>query len=1092
MNVLFVSQCSKRALIETRRILDQFAERKGTRTWQTAITQQGLMTLRKMLRKTARRNTAVACHWIKMGNRTELLWIVGNIRKFNEIGTVPTNTTRRNILKSKDENLWHSMETIGLISAISGLFHDFGKINPLFQNKLQNNDRTSEPYRHEWISLRLFQAFVGELSDREWLEKLHDLKEDVGIETLKSLKCDGLVKTDNPFKGMPPLARIVGWLIVSHHRLPKWVAKKDNDVAPKIEKMNGWLYSKKFHPSWNSDACLKPVWTQKEFKKVWKITGKLPFASMAWQHRVHWLADRLLKRPDIINGEKDWLQNPLIMHLSRMLLMLSDHIYSAKAARKKWQDENYKAYANTLSDSGRLNQKLDEHLIGVSHYSMVFSRILPIIERELPSITRHRGFKKRTMDSRFRWQDKAYELAGGIRQRSLEHGFFGVNMASTGCGKTFANGRIMYGLADEHTGCRFNVALGLRTLTLQTGDALRQRLHLQDDDIGVLIGSQAAKKMHDFQSEQEKTVGSESSDPLFGQDHYIRYEGALDRGPLSRWLQQTPQLHRLVSAPILVSTIDYLTPSTESERGGRQIGPMLRLLTSDLVLDEPDDFDVADLPALCRLVNWAGLLGARVLISSATLPPSLIKSLFEAYLFGRKEFQSGWGEPGKALDICCAWFDENNVVQQNHGNTEDFFQDHRSFVEKRILKLKKIPPQRKGMLIPVEIDEPDSQKAVQAIATAIHAHQFNLHKTHGQNNASNNKRISFGLIRMANINPLVAVAREMLVMPSPSDCHVHYCVYHGRHPLAVRSFIENRLDSMLDRHDPEAIWNHPEIEKALSDHSETHHLFVVFATSVAEVGRDHDYDWTIVEPSSMRSLIQLAGRILRHRQQFPTSPNLLILSKNYNALVRKEIAFAKPGFETTGFNGKFKLISHDVHDLLDKEQFETITAIPRIGENPALMPGKNLVDLEHAHLKARLSGDDTMGNPYAALWWRNYAHWCYELQRRTPFRNSAPDIEYLLYFEDEGDLPVFHKYSEQGDLVPCDKQFERDKPVIPAKGVSLWGADDLADIILSLAESLNMEIKEACRRFAVIRLTEGKEDSRWQYHPVFGIYRHLD
>ncbi len=215
-----------------------------------------------------------------------------------------------------------------------------------------------------------------------------------------------------------------------------------------------------------------------------------------------------------------------------------------KSCPEKWQDENYQAYANTLSDSGQLNQKLDEHLIGVSHYSMVFSRILPIIERELPSITRHRGFKKRSVGSRFRWQDKAYELACGIRHRSLEQGFFGVNMASTGCGKTFANGRIMYGMANEHTGCRFNVALGLRTLTLQTGDALRKRLHLQDDDIGVLIGSQAAKKLHDFQSEQDKTVGSESSDPLFDQDHYIRYEGALDQGPLSRWLQQTPQLHR--------------------------------------------------------------------------------------------------------------------------------------------------------------------------------------------------------------------------------------------------------------------------------------------------------------------------------------------------------------------------------------------------------------------------------------------------------------------------------------------------------------------------------------------------------------------
>ena len=55
MNVLLVSQCNKRALTETRRILDLFAERRGDRTWQTPITQQGLETLRKLLRKTARK-----------------------------------------------------------------------------------------------------------------------------------------------------------------------------------------------------------------------------------------------------------------------------------------------------------------------------------------------------------------------------------------------------------------------------------------------------------------------------------------------------------------------------------------------------------------------------------------------------------------------------------------------------------------------------------------------------------------------------------------------------------------------------------------------------------------------------------------------------------------------------------------------------------------------------------------------------------------------------------------------------------------------------------------------------------------------------
>lgn len=64
MNVLLISQCNKFALTQTRKILDQFAERKGDRTWQTAITLQGLDTLRRALRKTARRNTAVACHWI--------------------------------------------------------------------------------------------------------------------------------------------------------------------------------------------------------------------------------------------------------------------------------------------------------------------------------------------------------------------------------------------------------------------------------------------------------------------------------------------------------------------------------------------------------------------------------------------------------------------------------------------------------------------------------------------------------------------------------------------------------------------------------------------------------------------------------------------------------------------------------------------------------------------------------------------------------------------------------------------------------------------------------------------------------------------
>jgi len=65
MMVTFISQCEKKALKKTRRVLDAFANRIGDNTWQTVITQEGLNTVKKMLRQTASKSTAVSCHWIR-------------------------------------------------------------------------------------------------------------------------------------------------------------------------------------------------------------------------------------------------------------------------------------------------------------------------------------------------------------------------------------------------------------------------------------------------------------------------------------------------------------------------------------------------------------------------------------------------------------------------------------------------------------------------------------------------------------------------------------------------------------------------------------------------------------------------------------------------------------------------------------------------------------------------------------------------------------------------------------------------------------------------------------------------------------------
>jgi len=166
MMVTFVSQCEKNALKKTRRVLDAFADRIGDNTWQTLITEDGLLTVKKMLRKTASKSTAVSCHWIRSRSRSQLLWVVGNRLKFNGEGVVPVNYTTVNSIKmdetkimseivyanSQKQLLSEHLFSVGYVAAllveqlfgdnhsglkqaafVSGCLHDIGKLDPEFR-----------------------------------------------------------------------------------------------------------------------------------------------------------------------------------------------------------------------------------------------------------------------------------------------------------------------------------------------------------------------------------------------------------------------------------------------------------------------------------------------------------------------------------------------------------------------------------------------------------------------------------------------------------------------------------------------------------------------------------------------------------------------------------------------------------------------------------------------------------------------------------------------------------------------------------------------------------------------------------------------
>ncbi|PCE67290.1 type I-F CRISPR-associated helicase Cas3f [Salinivibrio sp. YCSC6] len=1122
MMVTFISQCEKKALKKTRRVLDAFANRIGDNTWQTLITEDGLNTVRKMLSKTASRSTAVSCHWIRSRSRSQLLWVVGNKNKFNAEGYVPVNSTEKDLLNSDYENDWKYLPLIKSLASMAALLHDWGKASLLFQEKLNPEIKTKhkgDPLRHEWISCLLFHQFVDnpihQSQDEAWLATLINQGIDESCFKINELP------REKALSELPTAAALIAWLIVSHHRLP--LPKEDALCNNQREVGNASLEEllARITPAWGYENRFDEY--NALLPKCFEFPLGLLSNSSTWLTELKRRAKDLLHQLPLLDqaiNDGSWRG---ILHHARLCLMLGDHYYSSQPNDHQW-NTSIELYANTDPTTKARKQKLDEHLVNVAKVAVNTVKLLPFFETEpLKATELSELTPKANTPKAFRWQDKAVRKINEWREHTEDksQGYFVVNMASTGCGKTIANAKIMQALSEEGESLRFILALGLRTLTLQTGDEYKERLKLQESDLAVLIGSKAISELHqsgkavekdDIEPEQAD-AGSESLESLQDENDVLYWQGVLPEEELTTVLTKEKD-RKLLYAPVLVCTIDHIMAATETKRGGRYILPCLRLMSSDLVIDEIDDFTGDDLIAIGRLVHLAAMLGRKVMISSATILPDLALGLYNAYRQGWKVFAAS---RDRVSTVNCVYVDEFSADVQMVGCDDadlaayEAFQQR--FVSKRVDKLKQQVAKRKADIIPCikQNEQSLEEQYFEIVKQAVLA----KHQHHNTLEPESQTRVSFGVVRVANIQPCVELTQYLLSCDWPSDTEVRCMAYHSQQVLLLRHEQEKHLDEVLKRKEKAdelpCAFAHPVIREHLTACQAKNLIFILVATPVEEVGRDHDFDWAVIEPSSFRSIIQMAGRVRRHRDGEVLEPNIGLLQYNVKGFKGGvERVFNHPGYET---DSATQFATHDLSELVDKKSLlHAVNAVVRIQKRAVLEPRNNLADLEH-FATAKTLGIDQIGKPQQAKnsrqdrynrnrrsrspqsCWYEHLHghihgywWLTALpQHFKRFRKSEPTVQIYLVKKERS--IEFCLREEPGGLHPIERTLNIEHlPLTPKQQQKLWLQRDYSELVRLYSPSPEQEFATSVR-YGEISFIYREGNQQYSYNDQLGLVK---
>lgn len=883
MEVVLVSACEKRAIARTRAVLDRYATRMGDGSWVTRVTSEGLQSLHAALRRTASRSTAVLC-LLRQGRghalRLQPLWVVGVRERFAVDGATPVFVTQRatrtrTMDVADGAPVW--IADVRRVAALSGLFHDLGKNNRFFAAKILRTSAIADPIRHEWISAFLLAEVIRDVPpalDAVWQGALDAAESEQPARDAMPLLDAGVCSA----------ADAVMACVATHHRLYEEFARNSGRLGPHAFLRSGALPSK---------GSVPRAWVREQ-------AAAYP-ADL--ERRVLRAARQLRAEHDPPRPEGYWRGVAL---LARAALILADHKVSSEAMPGGYPLEM--PFANSELDRGgrrQPRQSLRWHLQSVSAVAAVMT------DRMVALNTEAEYLGQQTVDTintratgRFAWQEEAAEAVSKARAAHPDTPMLLQVIASTGSGKTRACARFAT-LAAVGGAVRFATALNLRTLTLQTGAAYAQQLGIPAEALAVVIGDTMTRRAFEAQQHADTANEDEMVRDL-GEDIEVRGVAALPSW-LDHFVQGNENLRAMLGAPILVTTADYLVSAAEPGAQARHVLPLLRLWGSDLVFDEVDTYDATSVAAILRLVQMAAFLGRNVIASSATLTGALSSTLVRYYEHGARLRASLHRRPGPdfVLGTVSDLASPSIHLFVDMAAAEHSFDAHVAQIG-AVLAARARQASRRAELLPVA---PSEEGFLEAICQGA----ARLHREHRWRSPRHDKLMSVGLVRVANISVAIRVARRLRNCSQLAGLHPKVLCYHSALLNGHRWMIESRLDRILSRSgDPcRPAEADPSVEQHLRKDEVCEGVFIVVATPVEEVGRDHDFDWAVIEPSSAQSIVQTAGRVHRHRTDPVDAANIGILQFNMRACLGKSLAFVRPGNEVQA-----PYFTHDLQQLL--------------------------------------------------------------------------------------------------------------------------------------------------------------------------------